>query len=260
MSSSGSFSDMHPTHPVVYSDIGRLFGFPLHHSAVTINSPGVYSDMDFNTRVRVNAPDVEFVRCKFINTKEVPPMEPYRHRPLPHSLFGVPLYQSAGVPRDRAVVVGDYQDLVKKWVDAINLLSTPPAKPKPSANELAFRELGVETGDFVRLVPRGHAGAQLEGRVEQIKTVNAGLESQLRIKGFDETPHGNHNVYFGVENHTVEILEKVVHPLTLDEKILLAVANRSEEYYRGLPDTQRDTLIRLYRGRIDAVKALLPAG
>lgn len=166
-----------------------------------------------------------------------------------NTLFGIPIqYHSA--------ISGG--DLARSHIDELNrqlqLIFGPRAKPKPSANELAFRELDVQAGDLVRLIPRDPAiGAQLEGRVEQIKTVNGGLESQLRIKGFDETPHGNHNAYFGVETNEVEVLERAFR-WTEDDRIVTVLYALSDAEWERWPEANRGYYRKQSAGRIAKIK------
>lgn len=177
------------------------------------------------------------------------------------SIFGTPIHHSNIVPRDGAIVInragfraGFYVDELTRQIQAV---FGPPAKPKPSANELAFRELDVQAGDLVRLIPRdSRVGAQLEGRVEQIKTVNGGLESQLRIKGFDETPHGSHNVYFGVENHEVEVLERDFR-WTEEDRIITVLGSFSDAEWKRWAESTRAYWRRHWASRIAKIKNIL---
>jgi len=158
-----------------------------------------------------------------------------------------------------------YNPFDRIFEDFITHYSFKPAKSREQvrdeAREKAFGELDVINGDVVKLTyNKGASHSVLEGPVAQVRnvgTVGSGAEHQVRIEGFGETPHGNHNTWFAVRNFdSVEVIERTFRWTTRDRAIV-ALLGVSDDWWVKIAESTREFYRKQKGARVDAVAAAL---
>jgi len=121
-------------------------------------------------------------------------------------------------PNQRALTL---DEIFSSWYRPATYFS-PVKTPQQLRNE-AFAKLDVQNGDVIELVHdiNGKNAATLAGTVAQVRQVDG--EYQVRVEGFGETPHGNHNTWFAVGNYEVKVFTPA-YRWTADDKLVVAIA------------------------------------
>jgi len=206
------------------------------------------------------------------------------------SLLGIPIHTSPAVPPGRMFVTNAQEAAMEpnSLQDALNQIFgvrarfTPPKtlaqiqeeeqaereRVARQAKQDAFARLDVVNGDEIALVYK-EGTSILQGQVTQVRkwTSNADgprptlaePEWQVRIAGFDETPHGSHNTWFPVGRFDEVKVVKRAYRWTERDKAIAASAQIAPETWERKIEADREATRRAYGPRVDRILAALQA-
>jgi hypothetical protein len=120
--------------------------------------------------------------------------------------------------------------------------------------EKAFRELDIKNGDEVELRSEK---STLQGIVTQVREQDG--QPQVRISGFDESPHGTQNIWFGVRNYeSIRLINRGFRWTELD-KMIVALVGTTPAAWEARTEEARERSREVHGKKVDRLLAVIKA-